>query len=890
MSGNFFTSFKMPFQKLWTIPMVMVLLFFCTHLSANFRIDFNTVDLTITVRDGGSGEELVGVSVFTDDQKFVGFTDIQGQVQLPVLSHREIVNFSYVGYDELRIPYFELRKDGGNIKMFASTNLVDSIVVVGRRDDPVEEIPYIVERVTQEQIAFTNSQTPADALAANADVFVQKSQLGGGSPIIRGFEANKLLLVIDGVRMNNAIYRSGHLQNSITLDNAIIDQAEVIYGPGSLMYGSDALGGVIHFRTRDPKILYDLSAGESKMAVGAYTRFSSANREKALHLDLDYRSREWGTMTSLTFANYGDLRVGSNRPTEFPNQSIRPYSQLRIEGQDQIAGPWQSQDILRSTGYSQFDLLQKVKYQPSDSLYFILNVQYSTSTNVPRFDNLQDTLGSAQELKWSEWYYGPQKRFLSSLKVRMLKPNFLYDKGTIIGAFQKIDEDRLKRKFAGAQRTFNNEEVFVYSLTLDFDKSLNKRGTHTLSYGLDGAYNQVYSDAGKIHITTGLVSRGGVFTRYPSDQSSTTAMGGYLNYKIRSRDSVFVFNAGARYSTVSLFAKYDSADLDLIEWPSEYVNEGVTAKNDDLTWGAGFTINTKNKWQVRALTSTAFRSPNIDDFAKLRVQNQFAVLPNTDLRPERSISGELTLGKEFGRATPDGGTSFRMSGTGFYTYLKDAIVRRLSTQPNGDSTIIVENEPNPLFNVQQNINQNYAIVYGWSGNIEFKIKDTWRLKAGMSYTKGRSQLIIDSPGGTVPPLDTLVPLAHIPPRYGQVGLMYKKGRFKIEGIARFAAEKPFSEYAVTSANYDTNKNLILERGGSSDNIEFTPHQLNENGEIQYLGALGWTTYNLYSSLKLSQQITVNLAVENLIDLNYIPFSSGIGAPGRNFILTIRGKF
>lgn len=872
------------------MSMVVVLLFFCNHLSANFRIDFDDDDLTITVTDGVNGEELIGVSIFTDDQKFVGFTDINGQVELPILSHREIVNFSYVGYEALRIPYFELRRDGGNVKMFAANTLFDSIVVVGRRDDPVEEIPYVVERVTQEQIAFTNSQTAADALAANADVFVQKSQLGGGSPIIRGFEANKLLLVVDGVRMNNAIYRSGHLQNSITIDNAIIDQAEVIYGPGSLMYGSDALGGVVHFRTRDPKILYDLSAGESKMAAGAYTRFSSANREKAMHLDLDYRSREWGTMTSLTFANYGDLRVGGNRPEEFPNLGIRPYSQLRIEGQDQVAGPWQSQDIQRSTGYSQFDLLQKVKYQPSDSLYFVLNVQYSTSTNVPRFDNLQDTLGSARELIWSEWYYGPQKRFLSSLKIRMLKPNFLYDKGTIIGAFQKIDEDRLKRKFAGSQRTFNNEEVFVYSLTADFDKNLNKKGTHTLSYGLDGSFNQVYSDAGKIHMTTGLVSRGGVFTRYPSDYSTTTATGGYINYKARSRDSVFVFNVGARYSMVNLFAKYDSADLDLIEWPEVYVTDGVRVKNDDLTWGAGFTINTKNKWQIRALASTAFRSPNIDDFAKLRVKNQYAVLPNTDLKPERSISGELTLGKEFGRATPDGGTSFRLSGTGFYTYLRDAIVRRLGTQPNGDSTIIVENEPNPLFNVQQNVNENYAIVYGISGNVELKIKDSWRLKAGMNYTKGRSQLIIDSPDSTVPPLDTLVPLAHIPPRYGQVGLLFKKGGFKIEGIARFAAAKPFSEYAVTAANFDANKNLILDRGGSSDNIEFTPFHIGDDNEIQHVGSLAWTTYNIYSSFKLSQKIIVNLAVENLMDLHYLPFSSGISAPGRNFILTLRGKF
>lgn len=887
MSGKIFTPITISY-RLCTMFMVMALVLFSTSLSAELSEDIQ--NLIVTVIDGGTNEPLVAVSVFTADHKFVSFTDEKGQTTIDMLSHREMVNFSYVGYDEVSIPYFELRKNNGVIKMFASSNLVDSIVVIGRRDDPIEEIPYVVQRVTQEEIAFKNTQTPADALAASADVFVQKSQLGGGSPIIRGFEANKVLMVVDGVRMNNAIYREGHLQNSITLDNAILDQAEVIYGPGSLMYGSDALGGVVHFRTRDPKVLYDLSKSYSKMEAGAYTRFSSANKEKAVHVDLDYRTSEWGSMTSLSLVNYGDLRVGSKRPEAFPNMGIRPYSQLRIEGQDQVAGPWQSQDIQRSTGYSQFDLLQKVKYQPSDSLYFILNVQYSTSTNIPRYDNLQDTVATARELKWSEWYYGPQKRLLTSLKMRMLKPRVFYDKGTIIGAFQKLEEDRLKRKFAGAQRTFNTEDVYVYSLTADFDKNLNKKGTQTFSYGVDGAHNRVFSDAGKIHLRTGRVSRGGVFTRYPSDYSTMTSYGGYINYRLRSQDSVFVFNAGARYSVVSLFAQYDTADLELIDWPSAYTTTGISAKNNDLTWGAGFTINTKNKWQIRSLVSTAFRSPNIDDFAKVRVKDQFAVLPNTSLRPERSISGELTLGKEIGRARPEGGASLYLSGTGFYTYLKDAIVRRLSTQPNGDSTILVENEPNPLFNVQQNINQNYAIVYGVSGNLVFKIKDVWRLKAGMNYTQGRSQLLIPSPAGTNTTIDTLVPLAHIPPRYGQVGLLFKKKRFKIEGVARFAAAKPLNEYAVTAANFDDNKNLILDRRGSSDNPEFTPFILNEDGDIEHVGSLAWTTYNIYSSFKLSKQISIDLAVENITDLHYLPFSSGISAPGRNFILTVRGKF
>ena len=77
-------------------------------------------------------------------------------------------------------------------------------------------------------------------------VKVQKTQFGGGSPVLRGMEANRILLVVDGVRMNNAIYRKGHLQNSITVSPSMLDKTEVLFGPSSVIYGSDALGGVIH--------------------------------------------------------------------------------------------------------------------------------------------------------------------------------------------------------------------------------------------------------------------------------------------------------------------------------------------------------------------------------------------------------------------------------------------------------------------------------------------------------------------------------------------------------------------------------------------------------------------------------------------------------------------
>ncbi|PQJ12549.1 hypothetical protein CJD36_002035 [Flavipsychrobacter stenotrophus] len=124
--------------------------------------------------------------------------------------------------------------------------LDDVTISANKVAEPRRNVAQQVVVLSQKAIAASQSQTTADLMSA-ANIFVQKSQMGGGSPVLRGFEANRVLMVVDGVRMNNIIYRAGHLQNIVTLDNASLERVEVLYGPSSNVYGSDALGGVISF-------------------------------------------------------------------------------------------------------------------------------------------------------------------------------------------------------------------------------------------------------------------------------------------------------------------------------------------------------------------------------------------------------------------------------------------------------------------------------------------------------------------------------------------------------------------------------------------------------------------------------------------------------------------
>jgi hemoglobin/transferrin/lactoferrin receptor protein len=838
---------------------------------------------TVTVVDNKSGEPLIGATVWNTNSKSGTSTNADGQAFLENVGHRDMIEISYVGYQTQLIPFYELReKMSGLVKMLVASVELEVAVVIGRKDQPEAEIPFIVQRISKESIAFSNSQTAADVLRDNADVYIQKTQLGGGSPILRGFEANRVLLVLDGVRMNNAVYRNGHLQNSITLDNSILEQIEVIYGPGSLMYGSDALGGVVHYRTRDPKIIYNKEGKDFQFKTNAYTRFSSANKEKTFHVDLDYGTRRWGSLSSITYASYGDLTAGKVRPEGYPDYGKRKYYAFRNENVDEIRSG--DPNVQTVSGYNQIDFLQKVKFQPNERLFFILNMQYSTSSNVPRYDNLTDTLESADRLKWAEWYYGPQQRLLTSFKMQTLKSTPLFDKAILIAAFQKIDEDLLKRKYRQSHRTFQLNDIYVYSVTGDFDKYLDKKRRNTFSYGFEAGYNKVLASAGNTNISNGKIVYNEL-TRYPSGGSSLRNLAGYANYFWKSRDSTLFINLGVRYTDIKTDINYLRSDASLIEWPEAYY-EGITNQNGALTWGAGLTWNSKDNWQIRSVVSTAFRAPNLDDLAKIRPKNGFITIPNLTLKPENSMNYEITLAKQFGKVAGNNGVSFKLSGTGFYTELTDAIVRELGELPNGDSTMVVEGK---LHTVHQNKNTGSAIIRGFSGNILFNVKNRILIKSGISFTKGRRKYFEEEGENIV--IDTLVPLDHIPPLYGQTSIVFQTNKFKIEGVLRYNGAKPVDEYAVNYIDNDPVCGLEINREGMADNIE--DGLINNNpAECQsiYDGLPSWITYNIYTSYQFNEHFSINLAVENIMDIHYRYFASTISAPGRNFILTFRGAF
>ncbi|MBL7852283.1 MAG: TonB-dependent receptor [Cyclobacteriaceae bacterium] len=709
-----------------------------------------------------------------------------------------------------------------------------SEIVISANKIPEERrtIAQQIKIVTPTTIRTLNAQTSGDLLQNTGLVALQKSQQGGGSPIIRGFEASRVLLMIDGVRLNNLIYRAGHLQNVITVDNNMLDRAEVLFGPSSTVYGSDALGGVVHFFTRNPK----LSPEKPSFGGNAFFRYGTANQEKTSHIDFNLGGKKFASLTSFTYSYFDDLVMGKQvNPSLGEAFGLRPQYVVRSADNttDLLV---QNGDPYRQiqSGYKQWDLLQKFLYQPSDRVRHLVNFQYSSSTDVPRYDRLTDP--GANGLRFAEWYYGPQTRFLSSYNLQMEKLGSFADRLSVTASYQFINESRHDRRFGNNNRNDRVEDVNVMALTLDFAKTIGK---NNLRYGFDSQFSTVKSTAVRTDITTGATQPQS--TRYPDGNNSMNTAAIYATHTLELSDK-WILNDGIRLGISSLSSTFVNKSF----YPFPYDN--ISQAPSYVTGNAGI-IYTPTSWKFSLMASAGFRVPNVDDLAKVfdsvpgdAGTTGTLIVPNPDLKPEKTLNADFSVTKFFG-------DKVRLEGTFFATDFYDAIVVLPSTF-NGQSTVIYDSFP---ANVVSSQNAQHAYILGYSLALRADLSEKFIVSASFNNTKGRVRST---------PYET--PLDHIPPAFGRVSVQFNHKQFRSELFSNFNAWKPIEEYS----------------NSGEDNAQYAPAR----------GMPSWYTVNLRLGYELGHGFTVQAGVDNLLDLQYRTFASGINAAGRNLFATIRYKF
>ncbi|MDT8323359.1 MAG: TonB-dependent receptor [Bacteroidota bacterium] len=767
------------------------------------------------------------VTVVNPRSGYSTLSDTRGRADIERTQPGDTLYIQHLAYYPVRKTLAEIRGDGGRVVLRERLlNLEEVVVSANKWEQNRRDIPHEIATISPREIAFRNPQTAADMLAGMNGVFVQKSQMGGGSPVLRGFEANKVLIVVDGVRLNNAIYRSGHLQNVIMLDPGILENAEVVFGPGSVIYGSDALGGVMDFHTRRPRLSFD---GGTDISGHSWVRYATANLEKSGHVDVNLGFERIGFLTSLTFSDYSDLRAGNIHNPFYPDWGKRFEYVDRIDGEDVVVKN-DNPNVQKGTAYSQYNLLQKIRYTPDALTNFEYSFHYSSGSDIPRYDRLAEYRDG--QLRYAEWKYGPQTWMMHALAADLSTPTALYDHLRVTAAFQQVDEDRIDRRFGSADERHREEDLAVLSLNADATMQLDADDVHRLFYGAEAVHNDVQSTGYILDINSG--ARTPTSTRYPDGGSTMTTLAAYLTWRWHIAPQ-WSLNSGLRYSHILLEASFEDKTFYDFPFDALEINTGA------LNGGVGLVFRPEPDFALNVNLSSGFRAPNVDDAGKVFDSSPGSVMvPNPDLAPEYAYNMEVGVEKTFA-------SSVHVNLVGWYTQLTDAIVRR-DFRFNGQDSIMYDGT---LSQVQANVNAGEARVYGASASFLADVNSMFSIASSVTWTHGRD-------------VSEDVPLGHIPPVFGQTRLIYRRDRFRGEFALRYNGWKHIEEYSPT---------------GEDNETEATIH-----------GTPAWLTLDLRASYQLSELLQLNVGVENLLDEHYRPFSSGVSAAGRNLVLALRAMF
>ena len=802
----------------------------------------------ILILDGVTGFPLEGVALFNSEKTKAIITNQEGKAPLSVFSEGDSLNIQFYGFESLKIFLGPQEfKNGVSMALEPKDQTLEEVILsVGRNAVSRKQIAEKVAVIDAQTIELQRPSTGADLVGLSPGVRIQKSQGGGGSPVIRGFEANRILMVVDGVRMNNAIYRSGHLQNAITVNPNTVERVEVIYGSSSVAYGSDALGGVIHYYTKSPLI-----NSEEKSSSSFSSDFSSANLGTVNSFSTELSFNKWASLTSISYSNFGDIRMGTRRAHGYANWGLTPfYSENSRYSYQANPSLNENPNIQKNTAYNQLDLFQKFLVKLNDENQLVFNFQYSNSSDIPRYDKLIEQRNGT--LRYAEWFYGPQKRILIAPQLKLFPQKRFMNSGRITFAYQNIDESRNSRAFESFIRKTQKENVQVWSLNGDFEFELNQK--HSFSYGFEGTFNKVRSFAfGKELVVqqnevVALKPSTPFPTRYPSKGSTYDSFASFVNW-IWDLNNELTVNFGMRFTNTNLEAR----------WKEYYnINALLEAVNLDalaLTQTLALTYRPTEKIQWNLILSNGFRNPNIDDVGKIRENNGILVVPNPSLFSEYAYNFELGIKRYFDQSKN------YLSLRGFSTLISRHIGRSnyiiFSDTTTPDQATIRYNGEEVETYANNNLGNRY--LYGGSLDGYYSLNTFLALRGNLSFIQAVKS-------------EKYGPLPSISPAFGRIFIEYQKSNW----------------LSYLSFEFSDNKNIEAYSIGGEDGLEETP-LLSEN-PLLYAGTPAWSELSWLAQYRWKKSTSFRIALENILDTHYRPFASGISAPGRNLKLGVNYSF
>ena len=458
---------------------------------------------------------------------------------------------------------------------------LDEVVITAQRIKQKELfIPYSVKSIGEQYLKDINPRTTPEALVGINGIFLQKTNHGGGSPFVRGLTGNQTLLLIDGIRLNNSTFRYGPNQYLNTIDAHTINRIEVAKGTGSVQYGTDALGGVIHVITRDPVF----STGKPTFHGRVAGKYMTSDMEKTVRGDISFVSTDIGVTGGFSYRNFGDLVGGDTTGKQSPS------------------------------GYNEWAFDAKAKFALRKNMQFTLAHQFLQQYHVPVYHKVKLENYALNE-------FDPQKRSLSYARLNVQGAKSWMKEIEIIASLQHNSEGRTSLKNSSSTLRNEKDEINTVGFTIDVLSQFSK--SYTANAGIELYHDKVESNREEINIQSGMVSRQRGL--YPDDSK-------YGNYSLYSLHHFHVKNwfidAGVRWNTFDI----NISDTSLGK---------VRMKPSALVGNLAIMYSIQQHHNIYTTFSNGYRAPNVDDMGTLGIVDFRYEIPSGDLKPEKSMNAEI---------------------------------------------------------------------------------------------------------------------------------------------------------------------------------------------------------------------------------------------------------
>lgn len=457
---------------------------------------------------------------------------------------------------------------------------LDSAIVTSRSIKILDtKNSFVISSITNKQIVEKGARTTPETLQGVSGVFIQKTNHGGGSAFIRGLTGNQTLIVLDGIRLNNAIYRYGPNQYLNSIDMFTVDKIDVLKGIGSVEYGSDAMGGVIHVKTKE-----NASKELNKISLNNSSKFISSDMEKTNRTAIQYATNKWDFIGGISLKKYGDLVGGGNIGKQ------------------------------TSTGYNEINYDLKTRIKINNQSELIYSSQNTIQKNVPIYHKI-----ALENFKTNQIDY--QIRYLNYLKYKYISHKKWISEIIINASTQRSIEQRSNQK--NNSSVFRNEADTVKNigLTAEIISKLNKNWT--MNSGFDYYKDEIFSEA----IETSSELNTQVFKR-----------GLYPNGAIYKNSSLFnIHNLNFNKLNIVAGLRYNFLHIQMNELTlgNIAINPSALVSN----FGINYQLN-QHGFLFGSIT-TGYRAPNIDDLGSLGIVDFRYEIPSYDLKPEKSLNTEI---------------------------------------------------------------------------------------------------------------------------------------------------------------------------------------------------------------------------------------------------------